>query len=152
MPRWWQDPQTCSLKWMQLTGEPSINQDELRKLQESYESTSFSQNRKCCKTQNATKIDQSRELYSNPINITWRIQKLWLKNDISRRPGGNYSTFSTNIRYDSWMNWLEFSGRRSEVKVTVNSQNTFGHNSRIYTIIKITFDMQICFTRIMKAS
>lgn len=31
----------------------------------------------------------------------------------------NFVKFGTNVHYDSWMNWLEFGGQKSEVKLTV---------------------------------
>lgn len=63
--------------------------------------------------------------------------------DILRCCWGNVFKFGTNVRYDSSMNWSEFNGQMSKLKITVTSQNTFiGHNS-ILTIITIQFYTQM---------
>ena len=46
---------------------------------------------------------------------------------ISRIPWGNSFKFDINVHLDSRMNWSDFGGHRSEVKVTATSL-VFGHN------------------------
>lgn len=46
------------------------------------------------------------------------------KHNIMRMPRGNVFKFGANVRCDSTMNWLEFDGQRSEIKVTVTSDIT----------------------------
>lgn len=46
------------------------------------------------------------------------------EHNITRMPRGNVFKFGANVRCDSTMNWLEFDGQRSEIKVTVTSDIT----------------------------